>query len=187
MEETPIISRNIRLRYPDHFDLGAGSIVDDFCYLSTRIRIGRHCHVASSCSIAGGKEGLFVLGDYSSLSSGVKVWTSSDDFTHDLVMIVPEEFGEIKTHSIRGDVVMGSLTGVGANSVVMPDNRIPEGTVIGALSFVPSQFEFEPWTVYAGTPIRRIKARDREGVLAQLEALERKFEAESIPAVRMSC
>ena len=34
-------------------------------------------------------EELFVLGDYKSLAFGVKVWTNRDDFTYDLVMIVP--------------------------------------------------------------------------------------------------
>ncbi len=122
LKDSPVISPNIRLRYPDSFEAGAGSIIDDFCYLSTQVRIGRYCHWASGCSIAGGPEGLFVLGDYSSLSSGAKVWTSSDDFVHDPVMIVPEEFGAIKT-------------------------------------------------------------RDRDGVLRQLEALERNFETEQAASV----
>jgi acetyltransferase-like isoleucine patch superfamily enzyme len=49
----------------------------------------------------------------------------------------------------------------------MPDNDIPEGTTIGALSLVPTRFSFEPWTVYAGTPVRRVGSRNREKVLAQ--------------------
>lgn len=176
MTRKSIVSKNIRLRYPTHFSVGEGTIVDDFCYFSTRIQLGRHCHIASGCSIAGGTDGLFVLGDYSSLSSGVKVWTSSDDFVHDLVMIVPEELGAIKPNVIRGDVTFERLTGVGSNSVVMPNNFVPEGVVIGALSFVPPGFSFEPWSVYAGTPIRRIKERDRDGVLRQLEVMEKKLD-----------
>lgn len=173
-----IVSKNIRLRYPKQFSVGEGTIVDDFCYFSTRIKLGCHCHVASGCSIAGGADGLFVLGDYSSLSSGVKIWTSSDDFVHDLVMIVPEEFGAVKPNVIRGDVIFERLTGVGSNSVIMPNNFIPEGVVIGALSFVPSEFSFKPWSVYAGTPIRSIKGRDRDGVLRQLEVMEKKMAQE---------
>jgi acetyltransferase-like isoleucine patch superfamily enzyme len=48
-------------------------------------------------------------------------------------------------------------------------NHIPEGTVIGALSFVPVEFEFSPWTVYAGIPIKPVKSRDRESVMRQLD------------------
>ena len=36
------------------FEIGDYSIVDDFCYISTRVRIGICSHVASGCSIAGG-------------------------------------------------------------------------------------------------------------------------------------
>jgi hypothetical protein len=39
----------------------------------------------------------------------------------------------------------------------------------GALSFVPPEFSFEPWTVYAGIPIAPVKARNRESVLRQVE------------------
>ena len=50
----PIISPATRIRHPDHFQIGEYSIVDDFCYISTRVRIGVCSHVASGCSIAGG-------------------------------------------------------------------------------------------------------------------------------------
>jgi acetyltransferase-like isoleucine patch superfamily enzyme len=72
---------------------------------------------------------------------------------------------------IEGNVELGRYTGVGTNSVIMPDNHIPEGVVIGALSFVPSQFKFEPWSVYAGRPIRLIKRRNKENILKTLQKL----------------
>jgi acetyltransferase-like isoleucine patch superfamily enzyme len=166
----PIVSPNSRIRHPDQFTIGPNSIVDDYCYFSTRVRIGDWSHIASGCSVAGGSDRLFALGDFSSLSSGVKIWCTSDDFVNDVVTIVPPELGPIKENLITGDVVLGSFTAVGANSVVMPRNEIPEGCTIGALSFVPAGFDFEPWTVYAGTPVRRIADRNRENVLRQVEA-----------------
>ena len=169
----PIISSQIRIRHPDTFRVGEGSVIDDFCYFSTQVTIGRFCHLASGCSIAGGGQRQFVLGDFSSLSSGVKIWCASDDFVRDLVTLIPEGCGPIKEHLIVGDVVFGPLTAVGANAVVMPNNLIPEGVAIGALSFVPPQYAFEPWTVYAGIPIRPMKARDRSSVLRQHAEFER--------------
>ena len=53
----------------------------------------------------------------------------------------------------------------------MPQNKIPEGTVVGALSFVPPAYVFEPWSVYAGTPIRLIGKRNREKILQQIEQI----------------
>jgi acetyltransferase-like isoleucine patch superfamily enzyme len=169
---TPIISKNVRIRVPDHFDVGEGSIVDDYCYFSTRVSIGRWSHVAAGCHVAGGSARTFRLGDYSSLSAGVKIWCTSDDFVNDVVMILPPGIDDVKDHLISGDVTFERCTAVGSNSVVMPGAHIPEGTVIGALSFVPAGSVLEPWTVYAGTPIRKLRARNRSNVLAQVERID---------------
>ena len=171
-QREPIISKNIRLRYPDQFEIGEGSIVDDFCYLSAQIRIGRHCHIASGCTVGGGNRYLFSLGDYSGLSCGVKVWCTSNDFTRDMITIIPEEFA-VTTNATAGDVIFERYTGVGSNSVIMPNNHIAEGSVIGSLSFVPPNFQFEPWMIYTGNPIRPIRMRDRDSVLRQVEECER--------------
>lgn len=170
----PIISPNSRIRVPDSFVVGEGSIVDDYCYFSTKVEIGRYSHVAAGCHIAGGAARQFKLGDFSSLSAGVKVWCTSDDYVNDVVMIMPPglDAEEIKEHLISGDVTFGRCTAVGSNAVIMPNNTIPEGTTIGALSFVPAGFAFEPWSVYAGTPIRKIRPRNKAAVLSQVERIE---------------
>src|ERR1051326_4436601 len=85
----PVISPNVRIRYPDTFEVGDYSIIDDYCYFSTRVRIGVCCHVANNCSIGGGPARLFVLGDFSSLSAGVRIWCASNDFPRDLVAMIP--------------------------------------------------------------------------------------------------
>lgn len=155
-----VISQNIRVRVPDHFDIGEGSIVDDWCYFSTRVRVGVGSHIANNVSIAGGPERQFAMGDYSSLSAGVRVWCASNDFVSDLIAIGGGQ--------IEGDVTLGDYTGVGSNSVLMPGVVIPEGCAVGALSFVPAFTELDPWTVYAGIPARPVAERDRTQVLAQV-------------------
>jgi acetyltransferase-like isoleucine patch superfamily enzyme len=122
--------------------------------------------------VGGGKDRLFTFGDYGSLSSGVKIWCASDDFVNDMVTIIPPELENPKENFMVGDVTFERLAAVGSNSVVMPGNHIPEGVSIGALSFVPPNYPFEAWTVYVGTPIRPIKARNREAVLRQLAKFE---------------
>jgi acetyltransferase-like isoleucine patch superfamily enzyme len=159
--------------------VGPYSIVDDFCYFSTRVTIGRCCHIAANCSVSGGPEREFRLGDFSSLSAGVRIWCTSDDFANDIVTIVPPELSEdlkdLKPHLITGDVLLENFTAVGANSVIMPRNHIPDGTVIGALSFVPVNFSFRPWAVYAGIPIRFIRERNKKNVLDAFEKMEPKL------------
>jgi acetyltransferase-like isoleucine patch superfamily enzyme len=167
----PIVSANSRIRHSENFIIGEDSIVDDYCYFSTRVRIGRCTHIASGCCVAGGSDMEFEIGDFCSLSSGVKIWCTSDDFVNDLVTIIPPDVEQVKRCVIRGNVSFGHYTAVGSNSVVMPDNHIPEGTVLGALSFAPAQFEFRPWCVYAGIPVRFIRPRNRESVLEQVNRL----------------
>lgn len=169
----PIVSTQIRLRRRELLEaIGDDSIIDDFCYISARVRIGHGSHIAAGCTIAGGPSRLFAMGDLSSLSAGVTVWVTSNDYARDLVTIVPQGIGPLDTHTISGDVTLENYTGVGANSVIMPDCVIPEGTVIGALSFVPAHSRLKTWSVYAGTPIQQIGIRDRESVLAQVAAVE---------------
>ena len=177
----PTVSPHVRIRYPEDFKIGEYSIVDDFCYISTRVQIGICSHVASGCSIAGGPARQFTLGDFCSLSSGVKIWCVSDDFVNDIVCILPPGVGRVKTHVIEGDVTLGDYTAVGANSVVMPGNSIPEGTVIGALSFVPPECALEPWAVYAGVPVRQIGRRNRAAVTDQAARLRAWIESAREP------
>ena len=172
----PIVSPNVRIRHPEQFAIGDYSIVDDFSYFSTRVRIGLCSHIASGCSVAGGAAHLFTLGDFCSLSSGVKIWCSSDDFVNDLVTIIPPGVADVKRHTIAGDVSFADCTAAGANAVVMPGNHLPEGTVIGALSFVPAAFPFEPWSVYAGSPIRLVGRRNRDSVTAQAAMLREQLD-----------
>lgn len=165
-----IISKHIRIRYPKYFSVGINSVIDDFSYFSTKIKIGENCHIASGVSIAGGEKHQFMLGDYSSVSSGVKIWCESNDYVNDLVILSPKQ--EIDDRPLEGDVSIGKMCGVGANTVIMPGNNIPEGTVIGALSFVPSNFVFKPWSVYAGIPIKFIKKRNKKRILKQVEKIK---------------
>ena len=161
----PIVSPNIRVRVPDHFDIGDNSIVDDWCYFSVRVKVGVGSHIANNVSIAGGPEQQFTMGDYSSLSAGVRVWCASNDFSNDLIAIGGD--------GLEGDVALADYTGVGANAVLMPGVILPEGCAVGALSYVPAFAELEPWSVYAGVPVRRVADRNRERALSQAEHLRR--------------
>ena len=105
----PIVSANIRVRVPDAFEVGEGSIVDDYCYFSTKVVIGRYSHVAAGCHVGGGAARTFRFGDFSSLSAGVKIWCTSDDFVNDVVMIMPPGI-DVKEHVISGDVTLGRCT-----------------------------------------------------------------------------
>ncbi|MFI3241525.1 MAG: hypothetical protein R3Y43_03050 [Alphaproteobacteria bacterium] len=155
------------LKKPDELEVGDNVRIADFCRISCACKLGDDVEIAAGAFISGGfGKYKFEMGDCSSVASGATIWLSANDYVNELVA---HSIPEVK--EIEGNVVFERFTGVGANSVVMPDNHIPEGTVIGALSYVPPRYTFEPWTVYSGNPIKPIKKRNKENVMKTLEKI----------------
>ena len=153
------------VKHPENVQIGNHVRIADFCRISSICEIGDYCEIAAGAYIIGGLQKYkFVMKGYSSLAFGVRILLDSNDYVNHLV-----------THSfpnvpeLHGDIIMEKYTGVGANSVIMPDNHLPEGVTVGALSFVPVHYKFEPWTVYAGNPLRPIKKRNKQSVLSVFE------------------
>jgi galactoside O-acetyltransferase len=175
------VGRNVRIYAgakiigAEHMTLGDNIIIDDFVMIYARAPsvIGSHVHIASFCSITGGGE--FVLGDFSGLSSGVRVITGSDDFLGGGLTnpTIPEAYRSV----LRSHVLIGRHALVGANTVLLPGTEIGDGTAVGAASLVNRTLE--PWGVYVGAPARRIRERPSATILAQEAAL-----ASSHPFVR---
>ena len=150
---------------PGTISLGDSVIIDDFVLVmgGRKTTIGSFIHIASFTSITGGGE--FVMEDFATLSSGIRVFTGTDDFLGNYLAnsAVPHPYRQpertfvtIKKHAI-----------VGANSVILPGVTIGEGAAIGANSLV--LHDCEPWTIYVGSPARPLKPRPRERIL-ELEA-----------------
>jgi len=153
------ISDKAYIKQLECFSIGEHSRVREFTSITPKCNIGNHCGISRNVTIAGSNY-TFTMKDFSSIAPGARIFLQSNDYVRDLLS---------HDSSIEGDVTLERFSGVGANSVVMPNNHIPEGTVIGALSFVPENFKFKEWTVYAGSPIREIRPRDKASVMAQYE------------------
>ncbi len=156
------------IKKPSKMQIGDNVRISDFCRISCACKIGNDVEIATGTYISGGfDKHTFEIGDCSSLAAGVKVWLSSNVYVNELVT---HSIPEVK--ELEGSVKLGKFTGVGTNSVIMPNNNIPEGVVIGALSFVPSKYNFEPWTVYAGNPIKPVKKRNKDNILKTLKKIK---------------
>jgi galactoside O-acetyltransferase len=154
------IHETARIGGRENITFGDPVLIDDFTLIVARdpITIGNHVHVACFASITGGAE--VTVGDFSAVSQGARVLTGTDDFVGWGFgnSTVPEEF----RNTTRAPVRIGRFCIVGANAVVLPGVTIGEGATIGAGSVVTR--DLEPWGVHIGN--RRIRERDREGVLA---------------------
>jgi len=122
------ISRKVSL-YEIDGAIGNNVRVDDYCVLKGKIILGSYIHIAAFCLISGVR-GLVRINDCSTLSSGVHIYTGSDDYSADMLSssTVPESL--VKT--IEGDVELGIGSIVGAHSLLLPNTHIKEGASIGA-------------------------------------------------------
>jgi galactoside O-acetyltransferase len=150
---------------PEAVAFGDSVIIDDFVFLDggQRADVGSFVHIASFTTIAGG--GVLEMGDFAGLSGGVRLYTGNEDYSGGCLTnpAVPAPYRV----PIRGRVRIGAHAIVGANAVILPDVHIGEGAVVGANSLVTR--DCEPWTIYAGSPAKPIKARPSERIRA-LEA-----------------
>jgi galactoside O-acetyltransferase len=158
----------------DNIEFGKYVIIDSFVLIQAKkkLKIGDHVHIPSFSSISGG--GKLMMEDYSGLSSGVRIFTGSDDFKDGGFgnPTIDEKFRNV----IIGEVLIKKFAIVGANSVILPDVEIGEGASVGAGSVVTKNLD--PWGIYIGN--KKIGERDKEGVLKNFEAFTNTAESERL-------
>jgi dTDP-4-amino-4,6-dideoxy-D-glucose acyltransferase len=145
----------------ENIRLSSNVRIDPFCILSAvggSIQIGSYVHIAAQACIFGGAG--VVMENFSGISHGVKVYSVSDNYSGAALTnpTVPPEYG----FTDRGQVVLRKHVIVGSGSVILPSVEIGEGSAVGALSLVTKSLE--PWGMYMGCPVRRLKDR-RRGLL----------------------
>jgi galactoside O-acetyltransferase len=154
---------------PEAITLGNSVIIDDFVFFmgGKKSVLGNFIHVGSFTSITGGGE--FTMHDFSGLSSGVRVYTGNEDYSGRFLTnpTVPYPY----RIPVRSFVLIKKHAIIGTNTVVLPGVTIGEGAAVGANSLVTK--DCKPWTVYAGSPCREIKPRQKDEII-RLENLLRK-------------
>lgn len=167
MGKNVIIGQTVRIRYPELVEIGDNVIIDDFTYISTALKIESYVHISSGAKIIGGRTCTVSFGSFSTLAPNVVLAAGSDDYMAGLATPLVE--AKYKGKVQYGDIKIGRHCIVGASSVIMPGVTLHDGASVGALSLVKS--DLEPWTLYAGTPARALKVRDR----ASITKLEQEF------------
>lgn len=139
--------------------------IDDFTIVSCKgtVEIFNYVHIGNMCSISSSTR--IVMGNYSGLSSGVKLFGGCDDFSGEFLTnpTVPSKYLNVAV----GDIILEDHALVGAGTVILPNVVLREGTSIGALSLVKKSTE--PWKMYSGIPIKCIRDRSRRCLELQKE------------------
>lgn len=95
--------------------------------------------------------------DFTTLAPGVQIFSGSDDYS-----------GEKMTNPTIDKKYIGGKSGkitlrkhviIGANSVILPNVTIQEGSSVGALSLVNKSID--SWGIYCGIPVKKLKKRSK--------------------------
>jgi NAD(P)-dependent dehydrogenase (short-subunit alcohol dehydrogenase family)/acetyltransferase-like isoleucine patch superfamily enzyme len=159
------ISKFVNIYNPKNLILHDNIRIDDFTVISCKgiVEICNYIHISCQCFITSTTK--VVLNDYSGISSGVKIFGGSDDYSGQFLTnpTVPQKYLNVKI----GDVILEKHVLVGSNTVILPDIILKEGTSIGANSFVNKSTE--PWKIYGGVPIKFLKDRSNNCLKLQSE------------------
>lgn len=153
-----LIDRTVSIVNLERLSVGDNVRIDAHTVLiaSGGIEIGSHVHISAGCYLAGG--GGIKINDFAGLSPDVKVHSMSDDYSGQSLTnpSVPGTFKKLTC----GFIEIGRHSIVGSGSVILPGVVVGEGAAIGAMSLVNRSIE--PWGIFAGNPVRRLKDRSRE-------------------------
>ena len=162
-----LISDRAVLHNADQIEIGDQSRIDDFCVISGRVRPGRNVHIAVFVNLAGSTAEIFV-DDFAGISYGSHVSSQSDDYSGGYLTgpTVPAKY----VLTSRKAVHIGRHSIVGAACVILPGATLAEGTSVGAASLVTKSTQ--EWSVYVGSPARRLKERSLDMLRLEAEYLD---------------
>ena len=162
------VARNCTIIGIENISIGSNVRIDGYTSViaayKNGLTIGSNVHIASYCML-NSRFGI-ELDDFSGLSHGVKVYSASDDYSGKSLTnpTIPEEYLKLQ----KGKVKISKHVIVGSGSVILPNLSIGEGSSIGANSLVNKSLE--PWGMFFGSPVKRIKTRSKN-----LLELEKKY------------
>lgn len=153
-----LISRYARIYSPHKISIGDNVRIDDFCILSGEVKLGSHIHVSPYVALYGAMGIEFE--DFTGISAHSVVYSAMDDFGGDYLVgsVHPEEL----TNVTGGKVLVKKFSQIGVNCVIFPKLTIGEGVAVGACSLITKNLD--PWGIYVGTPVRRVKDRSQNMV-----------------------
>ena len=161
------ISNKASIYNPELIEIGNHSRIDDFCVISGNLKIGCYVHITPMCLVAGGIKGV-VIEDFVTLAYGVRVFSQSDDYSGETMTNsnVPAKY----KNEIKEAVFIGKHCIVGVDSIVFPGVQLRQGTSVGAMSLVLKSTE--EWSIYFGSPAKKIKDRRRDMLELEKQFLE---------------
>ena len=142
--------------------------IDPFTFLLCPkgfIRIGKFSHIAPHVVIVGHKG--VKLGKFLGLGSGVKIYSSSEDYSGEGLSnlnLSTQKINFKKFQKINEAVVdIGNHTNVGSNTVILPGCKVGKNSSIAANSIV--QGKLLGGYIYAQNPLRAVLKKSKKNII----------------------
>ncbi len=155
------IAHNVLFTQPQNVFLGDNVRIDPFTLITSKLKTGNNVQI-TAYSMLGGKDQWVILGDWTFIGYGSKLFTASEDYSGKFGP-VNEYWGNGRT--FKGDIVFNKFSGIASDVMIFPGVKLPEGCCIGAKSLVHTKNELDEYKVYVGNPLRHFKDRDKEAIL----------------------
>jgi galactoside O-acetyltransferase len=157
--ENSAIARNCTIIGLENIKIGDNVRIDGFTTIiasSGSLSIGSHVHIGIGCVL--GARGGVTIGDYSSLSSGVRILSAIDDFggRHMAGSTLPDDVLGVHAAPVR----VGKHVPIGAGALILPGVEIGEGAAVGAMSMVNRPLR--SWVIHSGNPVREVGPRAQD-------------------------
>jgi len=163
--EDIFVSHLVSIVRPELVNLGNHVAIDSYLHCSTSLETKDYVHISSHVSIIGGKGALLKMGNFTNIAAGGVIICGSDKFLGHGIVSAPNLPDEFRDELEIDPVVFDDFVNLGANVTILPGVYLPQGVVIGACSLVRKKDNLEPWTIYGGNPLRKIKKRDSTKML----------------------
>ena len=153
------ISKNALLINPQFISIGNNVRIDAYTVITAskkEVIIGSNVHLGVNCYINGSYG--FQIKNFSSISSGCRIFTSSDDYSGNFLFspTIPKKY----TKPTNKKILIEKFVNIGANTVILPGVIAGEGSAVGALSLVNKNLN--KWEIYFGTPAKKIGQRSKK-------------------------
>ena len=152
------IKKNVSIFFTENVSVGNNVRIDDNVILvagGSDTLIGSNVHIAANCYLAA-SAGL-EMSDFSGLAPGVNIFTGTDDYSGKKLTnpTLPRKY----IGGVSGKVTLGRHVIIGSGTVILPNVSIGDGSSVGALCLVTKNLE--PWGVYFGVPVKKLKKRSQ--------------------------
>lgn len=161
------IGHSVKIIGAENITIGSNVVICDFTLIVAAqgfLDLHDHVYIGSHCYL--GCAGGITIKNFAGCATGCRLISQSEYYSGQYLPAAAtlESAIDVSQYAPQDcrPIVFEKYTMLGANSVVLPGVVLKEGAAVGAMSLVTKSLV--PWTVYFGSPARRLKRRKQRPI-----------------------